>query len=281
MSSVGLEGTAIQLCTLEPSHRGLLDSATMGILGALAGGSLGFVLGGPLGAILGASLGARVGDSTGVLDPGRSPQVDPRQAQAAFVVALSSLAAKVAKVDGRVTKDEVAAYDRFLMQDLRLGTGERKFAARIFNEARESPTPASEFAMQLGLIFRNQSDRLMDVVTILLSIASADGRLDEAEQDLIRSIARDMGLSAAEFQSCRSTFLATKHVPEASPYEVLGLTQSASEQELRKAHRGLVREYHPDVLQSKGLPEEFLEFANQKLVAINHAWAQIKSERGF
>ena len=42
-----------------------------------------------------------------------------------------------------------------------------------------------------------------------------------------------------------------------------------------------MREYHPDVLQSKGLPEDFSEFASKKMSAINDAWSVVREERGL
>ena len=50
---------------------------------------------------------------------------------------------------------------------------------------------------------------------------------------------------------------------------MLGVPSTATDAEVRSAHRRLVREYHPDVLESKGLPEDFKEFATKKMTAIN------------
>lgn len=267
-----------------------LSSAPMGIFGAIAGGTLGFVVGGPIGAILGLSLGSQLGDAgsrvgadyaQGQSFQQRGHQQSQQQGHAVFVAALSSLAAQVSKADGRVTQDEIAAFDHFLIEALGLSVSERRYAADIFNQAKSLGTPASEYATQLGQLFRPYPDRLRDVVTILLSIAQADGRIDEAEESLIRNIARDMGLSAADYKSCRATFNATRGVPDTSPYEVLGVSEQASDAEVKSAHRRLVREYHPDVLQAKAMPEEFMKFASEKLVAVNDAWARVKQERGL
>jgi DnaJ like chaperone protein len=62
-------------------------------------------------------------------------------------------------------------------------------------------------------------------------------------------------------------------------YAVLGLKRSASEDEIKQTYRRLVREHHPDQLVAKGLPQEFVERANQTLAAINAAYDRIAKER--
>jgi DnaJ like chaperone protein len=271
----------------------------MGIFGSIIGGTLGFLAGGPLGMIMGTVLGSkfdRVGDYTsggfgsttqtsggGYARSGRI--LDARQRaqdmQMAFAVALTSLAAKVAKADGKVTQDEIQTFDHFLKTSLQMSVEDRKFAAKVFNEARNSPASTAEFTQQVRSLFRQQPDRLRDIVTILLAIAIADGHLHPAEESVIRQITRELGLSDHDYQSCRATFMATHGEADTSPYEILGVEESATDAEVRAAHRRLVREYHPDVLNSKGLPEEFLEFAHEKMAAINDAWSRVKKQRNL
>jgi len=256
----------------------------MGIFGTLLGGTVGFMMGGPLGAIVGSVMGSTVSrgiDAAAAQALGGAGSVSAQQQQMVFATALTSLAAKVAKADGQVTTDEVRAFDGFLQNSLRMSVADRRFAAEVFNRARDSATPASEFARQLGSVFRGQTDRLRDVVTILLMIAFADGKLHPKEEALLRSIAADLGLGDADYESCKATFMASTGVTDVDPYGVLGVPRSASDEEVRAAHRRLVREYHPDVLESKGLPEDFKEFASAKMSAINDAWSMVREERGL
>ena len=64
-------------------------------------------------------------------------------------------------------------------------------------------------------------------------------------------------------------------------YKILGISASASESEIKQAYRKLVREYHPDRLIAEGLPQEFVDLANEKLAVINNAFDQIQKQRGF
>lgn len=53
-----------------------------------------------------------------------------------------------------------------------------------------------------------------------------------------------------------------------NPYEVLGIKEGASEEEIKKAYRELVKKYHPDQYQSNPLSE----LAEDKLREINEAY---------
>jgi DnaJ like chaperone protein len=194
------------------------------------------------------------------------------------MVALISLAAKVAKADGHVTKDEIAAFDNFLRHDLGMPASERKVAARIFNQARDSQVPATEFAHQLRSIMGGRRDRLRDLITLLLKIAWADGRLTRPEESFIRTIASDLGLSPREYEGCTALF---RRGNLSAAYAVLQVSPDASNEEIKKSYRRLAREYHPDKLAAKGLPEDLTKYANEKLQAINEAYDLIREQRNF
>ena len=58
-----------------------------------------------------------------------------------------------------------------------------------------------------------------------------------------------------------------------NPYEVLGVSPNATDEEVKQAYRKLVKKYHPD--QYKGTDYEAT--ANEKLKEINEAYDMIKS----
>ena len=60
-----------------------------------------------------------------------------------------------------------------------------------------------------------------------------------------------------------------------NPYEVLGVPETASDEEIRKAYRELVKKYHPD--QYRDNPLESL--AQEKLKEVNEAYDMIMKQR--
>lgn len=262
----------------------------MGLLGTIIGGGIGFMFGGPLGAVIGGAIGSNINGDAGdgrPFGPRQSPpgiprgrpRHDPLQDQQAFLVALISLAAKVAKADGAVSAQEVRSFDDFLRVHLGMPSAERRIAARIFNQARDSDIPAVNFARQIRDLLGHQPQRMRDLISLLMSVAMADGKMHPAEDRMIRDIARELGLDERAYQEARAMFDPRANLDSA--YATLGLTANADTDEVKKAYRRLAKEYHPDVLANKGLGEDFQKFASAKMQAVNGAYQAIKDARGF
>lgn len=65
-------------------------------------------------------------------------------------------------------------------------------------------------------------------------------------------------------------------------YKVLGITQTATEAEIKKAYRKLILEYHPDTVASKeNTSKEYKEYATRKFREVQEAYEQICKERGI
>ncbi len=127
----------------------------MGWFGKLTFGSLGLFLGGPLGAIAGAALGHHLIDkqsdfSDQTIKPTPEPQFrQAEQTQAAYFITLFSILGKLSKIDGVVTRDEIAVVQNFI-NNLPIAENEKQFARQVFNEAKNSEYTVEEVAIQLS-----------------------------------------------------------------------------------------------------------------------------------
>ncbi|MBL8710416.1 MAG: DnaJ domain-containing protein [Rhodospirillaceae bacterium] len=64
------------------------------------------------------------------------------------------------------------------------------------------------------------------------------------------------------------------------PYDLLGVAETASDEEVKAAYRKAIAAIHPDNIQSLNLPPDFVELATRKAAQANEAYAKIKKLRG-
>jgi DnaJ like chaperone protein len=238
----------------------------MSIWGKIGGAAAGLALGGPLGALIGAVAGHMM------FDRGKSAPSE-QQAQLAFTIGVIALAAKMAKADGVVTDDEVRAF----RQVFEVPEGEAASVARVFDLANRSVDGYEAYARQLAGLFSDRADILEDVIDGLFHIAKADGAVHERELAYLQNVAIIFGFSETDFER-----ISARHIRPAGedPYVILGIDRSASDEDVKRVYRKLVAEHHPDRAMARGLPEEFVKIATDKLARINDAYEKIERERG-
>lgn len=260
----------------------------MGYWGKIIGGMAGFAVGGPFGAVVGAALG-HAADSGAVstmklpftadnFSPARVAAMFGRRDQL-FAATVVVLAAKLAKCDGPVKREEIDAFKRHF----RIPPESVRDIGRLFDHARDSSEGFESYATQLAEAFSDNRGVLEDVLFALAAIARADGPINLREQEFLHRVHAAFRLDQTAWDRVRG---GTARQPpatagEADPYSVLGVPRNASEDVLRSTWKRLMRENHPDSLAARGVPQEFIARASDKVARINAAWDRIKRERGL
>ena len=187
-----------------------------------------------------------------------------------FTIAVIALGAKMAKADGLVTRDEVAAFRRVFT----IPKGEEASAAKVFDLARQDVAGFDAYARKIRAMFKpSDRDVMIDLMEGLFHIAVADRQFHPAEEMFLRSVAQIFGLDDPCFRSLRA-----RHVQD-DPYAVLGVDPSAPDAAVRKAWRVAVKASHPDVMIARGVPAEAVKLAQDRLRALNAAWEEISKAR--
>jgi DnaJ like chaperone protein len=226
----------------------------------------------PFGGPLGTLLARAARNIPGWLAHGHGENLDgdPRR-HIAFTIAVIALAAKMAKADGAVTRDEVAAFGEVFQ----VPPGEKDHVKLVFDLARKSTAGFDSYARQVGRLFANDRAVLEDLLGGLFHIALADGRVCSAEDVYLREVARHFGFDAAEYRRIRAAYVRSPQNTTEDPYAILGIAPNASAAIVRDAYHRLVRESHPDLVIAQGLPPECIALATARVARINGAYAQI------
>ena len=236
----------------------------MSIWGSLIGGVVGFSFAGPIGALIGSMLGGRISSARRA---GFQQSFAPPQQ--VFAIALIILTAKLAKADGKVSKEELIA----VKNKLKIPDHEIDQVGKIFNKAKEDSLGYEPYAQQIAQIYRNNPAVLDEVVNILFYIAEADGKVSNSEIMMISKIAKIFGLSENQFEGIKES---RKSSDKLNPYIVLGCSPNDDFAIIRKKYLQLSKEHHPDILMNKGVPQEVIEESKKKMRAINSAFDQIE-----
>ncbi len=267
----------------------------MSIFGKIICGILGFLIGGPIGLLIGVWLGHSF-DKGVTQDFGRVfQQFDPQQTQQAFFESTFAVMGHIAKADGVVKKEEIAAAEQ-IMLTLGLTGDKRQQAIDAFNHGKSEHFVLTE---QLQFLIQNcirKPSLIQMFLEIQIVAAAADGRISTPEMEILYQIGSAFRMSANRIDRLVEMVLAQQSFHQSSSgnrsrqtgapsleqaYKVLGIPQTADKQEVKKAYRKLMSQHHPDKLVSKGMPEEMVKVATEKSQEIQSAYEMIKKQQGF
>ncbi len=201
---------------------------------------------------------------------------DPQtRAKVAFSVAVIALSAKMAKADGIVSPAEVAAfYEIFAVPADELAN-----VSRLYNLAQQDVAGFDAYAERIVGMCGSGGDNcamLEDILDGLFHIAKADGVIHYKELEFIAEVADIFRIDEAHFDRILARHV---HPDGIDPFAVLGLAPTTPFPMVRQRYRELAAESHPDRLIARGVPEEFLRIANERMAALNAAYEAIEKAR--
>ncbi len=193
----------------------------------------------------------------------------------AFSVAVIALSAKMAKADGIVAPEEVRAFQEIFT----IPAAEAQNVSRLYNLAKQDVAGYEIYAQRVaGMCGSGMANCAMleDVLDGLFHIAKADGVIHDKELEFIANVADIFHVDEAHFDQILARHV---HPNGIDPYAVLGLAVTTPFDEVKKRYRALASESHPDRLRARGVPDEFLTIANDRMAALNDAFAVIEKAR--
>jgi DnaJ like chaperone protein len=209
------------------------------------------------------------------------------QRQRIFLDTTFTLMGKLAKADGHISQKEIDHVEDFIKK-IGLTAEHRQEAIRQFKKGSAADfdiTQTLDVFMQSCGHTSNLKQVLLMYVTV---IALADGKLDDAERGLLEQIALRLGYNRPEFNRILDMVLnqaqfASGKTPSttalADAYKALGVAETSSDQELKRAYRKFMSQYHPDKLIGQGLPEDMIAVATEQAKEIQVAYDLIKKHR--
>lgn len=207
--------------------------------------------------------------------------------QTGFLDSVFAVMGAVCKADGVVTQDEIrlaeSLFDRF-----RLSGAQREQAKAAFNRGKAADFDLENELQHFLRVSGGQPYLLQMFLQVQVSAVAADGKVSDAEHDLLLRVARGLGMPEAQLEQLEALLRGaqtggaggvTSQQQLDDAYKALGVTADASDADIKRAYRKLMSENHPDKLAGKGLPESMREMAEQRTSEISHAYDLIKEAR--
>lgn len=257
-------------------------------VGSIIGAIVGFFLTKNwFGAIMGGFIGS-------MFDANTSSKSNLRGKQNSFEFGryLMMLTSLVIKADGKTLKSELNFVKSFFVQQF----GEEHAKKHVLNLKKYLETNLSLEKVTREIEKNLSGSSKIQLMHYLLGIANADGEISNSELDVIRRIAHELNIPTRTFDSILAMFYyknntnggynnyqnnskPTSQYNISSSYKILGLEQTATPEEVKKAYRKLAVKYHPD--KAAQLGPEFQKGAKENFQKVQEAYENIKEYKGI
>lgn len=204
-----------------------------------------------------------------------------------FETSLLVLASVIIKADGRINEVELDYVRQYFVDTY--GKEKANESFRQFREVIPQRIPTRQTCAEIGQ-FMPYGARVQ-LVKFLFGVAYSDGQVTQAEELEIRRIASYLQISQQDYFRLSVMYYQQRqhqggyqHSTTYSQnsdyeYEILGITEKATNDEVKKAYRKLAKKYHPDRLINANETDK--KVAKEKFQKIQSAYEKIKQKRGI
>lgn len=197
----------------------------------------------------------------------------------------------IAKVDGRVSEDEIRAA-RSVMHRMGLGPAQVRHAINWFDTGKQPGFPLIQTIRELRRVAARRAEMRVLFVRLLLEVTLAKDRLHSKERALIWTICTELEIGRVELAQLEAMIRAQKGFQRSpagnadaervkAAYAALGISRSATNDDVTKAYRRLMNKNHPDKIASSKPDAAAVSEAERRTREIRAAYEMLKARRSM
>jgi DnaJ like chaperone protein len=158
---------------------------------------------------------------------------------------------------------------------------------RSFTESLKNPVRLKVISNQLRRKLHKREERLQ-VMYFLAGLSNVDGSMNKGEIELLKEINTLLKLSTKDFDSIIAMYKQQRKRTQSSEssnsrisatqlaYKIMGVSESASQDEVKKAYRRLVKLHHPDLFATQPLAHQ--KIAEKRFIEIQKAYEVLETK---
>jgi DnaJ like chaperone protein len=208
-----------------------------------------------------------------------------------YVQSLFLCMGHIAKADGRVTEQEIRAA-RLVMHRLNLSPARVRKAIHSFDEGKQPGFSLVQTVRELRRVHARRAEQRTLFVRLLLEVVLAGGRLRGRERALIWNVCTELDIGRVELAQLEAMILAQQGFRRSAAgtadtarlrraYTTLGVDESSTNDEIKRAYRRLMNRYHPDKIAGSEPDEAALADAERRTREIRGAYEMLKARRSI
>ncbi len=192
-----------------------------------------------------------------------------------FVELLTRISAQLINVDGKVETVEIQTFKNFFQTKLNFSNSALLWVEDLLRSELKKEHSLEELSQEINNQFSSELKLVM--LELLYQIAHSDFEFHAKEEEFLNKVVKLLGISSEDQQTVYNRHSGTSSASSSGNgqyYKVLGLAEGASQEEIKKAYRELVKKFHPDVVAHLG--EEFRRLSEAKMKEITQAYEKLK-----
>ena len=195
------------------------------------------------------------------------------------------------KSDGRVSEAEIRAA-RSVMHRIGLGPARVRNAMNWFEDGKRPDFPLQQTLRHTRRVAARNPELRLLFVRLLLEVVLAKDRLHQQERALIWTVCSEFEIGRVELAQLEAMIRAQKGFRQSpagdadanrvkNAYSILGIDQTASNSEIKKAYRRLMSRNHPDKIAGSNPGQDVVAEAERRTREVRGAYEMLKARRSI